>query len=158
PVIRTLADSNGHALDAEKGLGVVVPHRAQRAALQDAFPELSQLDPESGLPVLSAIDTVERFQGGERTGVLVSATESDPGYLLMAGEFLLDPRRLTVALSRAKRKLILVASRSVFSLFSPDEEVFANAQLWKDLLHRTCTVKLWEGDRIGRRVQVWGGP
>jgi superfamily I DNA and/or RNA helicase len=34
--------------------------------------------------------------------------------------FLLDPRRLTVALSRAKRKMVLVASLSVFSLFSPD--------------------------------------
>ncbi len=136
---------------------MVVPHRAQRAALQDAFPELSALDPVSGLPVRSAIDTVERFQGGERKAIVVSATESDPGYLLMAGEFLLDPRRLTVALSRAKEKMILVASRSVFSLFSPDEDVFANAQLWKNLLLRTCTVLLWEGERDGQRVAVWGG-
>ncbi len=157
PVIRILADPNGHALDAKTGLGVVVPHRAQRAALQDAFPELSLLDPKSGLPVLSAIDTVERFQGGERTVILVSATESDPGYLLMAGEFLLDPRRLTVALSRAKRKLILVASRSVFSLFSPDEETFRNALLWKNLLGNTCKKLLWEGTREGIPVAVWGG-
>jgi hypothetical protein len=157
PVIRTLADPKGYALDAEKGLGVVVPHRAQRAALQAAFPQLSLLDPESGLPVLSAIDTVERFQGGERTVILVSATESDPGYLLMAGEFLFDPRRLTVALSRAKRKLILVASRSVFSLFSPDEETFMNAMLWKNLLANTCVAPLWEGVRGGVPVAVWGG-
>jgi hypothetical protein len=39
------------------------------------------------------------------------ATESDWAYLLASCEFLLDPRRLTVALSRAKRKMILVASR-----------------------------------------------
>jgi superfamily I DNA and/or RNA helicase len=136
---------------------VVVPHRAQRAALQDAFPQLSLLGPESGLPVQSAIDTVERFQGGERTVILVSATESDPGYLLMAGEFLLDPRRLTVALSRATRKLILVASRSVFSLFSPDEETFMNAMLWKNLLANTCVAPLWEGEREGVPVAVWGG-
>ena len=44
------------------------------------------------------------------------------------------------------------------NLLSLDEEVFANSQLWKSLLSRTCTVKLWEGDRAGRRVQVWGGP
>ncbi len=157
PIIQALADPRRLGLDAEEGLGVVVPHRAQRAALQDAFPELSVLDPVSGLPVRSAIDTVERFQGGERMAIVVSATESDPGYLLMAGEFLLDPRRLTVALSRAKQKMILVASRSVFSLFSPDEEVFANAQLWKNLLLRTCTALLWEGERAGIRVQVWGG-
>jgi hypothetical protein len=157
PVIRTLSDGQGYGLDAEDGLGVVVPHRAQRAALRQVFPQLCVFDQTSGLAVRSAIDTVERFQGGERTVILVSATESDRAYLLESGEFLLDPRRLTVALSRAKRKLILVASESVFCLFSPDEETFANSLLWNNLLLRTCTALLWEGEREGKRVAVWGG-
>jgi hypothetical protein len=157
PVLRTLADPTKHGLDAVDGLGIVVPHRAQRAALRQSFPQLCILDPASGLPVRSAIDTVERFQGGERTVVLVSATESDRAYLLASCEFLLDPHRLTVALSRAKRKMILVAARSIFSLFSPDEEVFANSLLWKNLLLRTCSTLLWEGERGGKRVAVWGG-
>ena len=71
------------------------------------------LDPASGLPVQSAIDTVERFQGGERTVILVSATESDRAYLLASSAFLLDPRRLTVAVSRAKRKMILNTSHQL---------------------------------------------
>ncbi|QEL20755.1 P-loop NTPase family protein [Limnoglobus roseus] len=71
--------------------------------------------------------------------------------------FLLDPRRLTIAVSRAKRRMVLVASRSVFSLFSPDEETFANALLWKNLLSQTCTTELWSGERDGVRVEVWGG-
>jgi hypothetical protein len=157
PVLRALADKKKYGLDAAEGLGIVVPHRAQRAALQESFPELCILDAATGLPVRSAIDTVERFQGGERTVILVSATESDRAYLLASSEFLLDPRRLTVALSRAKRKMILVASRSIFSLFSPDEEVFVNALLWKNLLLRTCTALLWGGERGGRQVAVWGG-
>jgi hypothetical protein len=136
---------------------VVVPHRAQRAAPQAAYPELSVIDPATGRSGRSAVDTVERFQGGERTVVLVSATESDRAYLLASAGFLLDPRRLTVAVSRAKRKMVLVAARSVFALFSPDEETFENAQLWKNLLGRTCTTRLWAGQRDGRRVEVWGG-
>jgi hypothetical protein len=52
--------------------------------------------------------------------------------------------------------LILVAARSVFDLFSPDEETFANARLWKNLLRRTCTVSLWTGEREGVPVEVWG--
>ena len=156
PVIRVLADKEGYGYDADEGLGIVVPHRAQRAALQQAFPALCVIDATTGLAVRSAIDTVERFQGGERTVILVSATESDRAYLLASSEFLLDPRRLTVALSRAKRKMVLVASRSVFSLFSPDEDVFANAQLWKNLLLRTCTTRLWKGERQNKRVEVWG--
>jgi hypothetical protein len=157
PVLRALADPGKHGLGAEDGLGIVVPHRAQRAALQQSFPELCVLDPLSGMPVRSAIDTVERFQGGERTVILVSATESDRAYLLASSTFLLDPRRLTVAVSRAKKKMILVASRSIFSLFSPDEETFANSLIWKNLLLRTCPTALWEGERSGRRVAVWGG-
>jgi superfamily I DNA and/or RNA helicase len=157
PVLRALADKKKYGLDAVDGLGIVVPHRAQRAALQQSFPELCIIDAATGLPVKSAIDTVERFQGGERTVVVVSATESDRAYLLAASEFLLDPRRLTVALSRAKRKMILVASRSIFSFFSPDEETFDNALMWKNLLLRTCTTLLWEGRRDGKQVWVWGG-
>jgi superfamily I DNA and/or RNA helicase len=156
PVLRALADKKKYGLDAVDGLGIVVPHRAQRAALQQWFPELCIIDAATGLPARSAIDTVERFQGGKRTVILVSATESDRAYLMASSEFLLDPRRLTVALSRAKRKMILVASRSIFSLFSPDEETFANALMWKNLLLRTCTALLWEGERDGRRVAVWG--
>src|SRR5207249_5621276 len=119
------------------------------------FPELNVIDPLTGLPARSAVDTVERFQGGERTVVMVSATESDRGYLLVSAGFLLDPRRLTVAVSRAKRKMILVAARSVFSMFSPDEETFANALLWKNLLSRTCVNQLWKGSRDGIPVSVW---
>jgi superfamily I DNA and/or RNA helicase len=157
PMLRALADSKKYGLDSMQGLGIVVPHRAQRAALRQSFPELCIMDAVSGLPARSAIDTVERFQGGERQVMVVSATESDRAYLLMSSDFLLDPRRLTVALSRAKRKMILVASQSIFTLFSPDEEVFTNSLMWKNLLLRTCTALLWEGERIGKRVAVWGG-
>ncbi|NBO92481.1 MAG: DNA helicase [Planctomycetia bacterium] len=157
PILRTLADSTKYGLNPLDGLGVVVPHRAQRAALQQAFPELAVSDAETGLSIQSAVDTVERFQGGERKVVMVSATESDRGYLLASAGFLLDPRRLTVAVSRAKQKMILVASRSVFSLFSPDEDTFANALLWKNLLNRTCVYELWSGSCQGVAVTVWGG-
>jgi hypothetical protein len=58
PVLRVLADPARHGLGAEDGLGIVVPHRAERAALQQSFPELCVIDPTSGLPVRSAIDTV----------------------------------------------------------------------------------------------------
>jgi hypothetical protein len=41
-------------------------------------------------------------------------------------------------------------------VFNTDETTFANAQLWKNLLRRTCTVKLWDGERDGVHVEVWG--
>ncbi len=154
PLLAALHEAGYRVSD---GFGLVVPHRAQRANLQET---LRRMFPGEGDrdDVARAVDTVERFQGGERDAIIVSATESDPAYLLAAGKFLYDPRRLTVAMSRARDKMILIASRSVFELFSPDEETFANAQLWKDLLHRTCTVPLWAGEIAGRKVNVWGNP
>jgi hypothetical protein len=57
-----------------------------------------------------------------------------------------------VALNRAKRNMILVASRSIFTLFSPDAETFANARMLKNPLLRTRTVLLWEGEWAA----MWG--
>jgi superfamily I DNA and/or RNA helicase len=69
---------------------------------------------------------VERFQDGERAVIVVSATKSDREYLRIAGDFLLDPRLLTVAPSRATHTMALIASQLVFTLFSTDEETFTN--------------------------------
>ena len=64
----------------------------------------------------------------------VSATEDDRAYLPGSWEFL--PVPLTVALSRAKRKMILVPSESALGLFSPDDEASANSLLWEHLLRQ----------------------
>jgi hypothetical protein len=156
PVFAALTEAPLYGEDDRDGYGIVVPHRAQRSALKDVLDGLVRRFPNSPVTRIATVDTVERFQGDERAVIVVSATESDQEYLIASGKFLLDPRRLTVALSRAKQKLILVASRSVFDLFSADEATFANAQLWKNLLRRTCTVPLWNGTVQGHEVEVWG--
>lgn len=156
PVLTALADENLYGLNAIDGLGVVVPHRMQRMAIKTAFPFLQTRASQDSEEVQSAVDTVERFQGGERSVILVSATESDREYVMASSKFLLDPRRLTVAMSRAKEKMILVAARSVFSLFDADEEIFTNLQMWKNLLRRHCLERLWQGQRLGKGVEVWG--
>jgi hypothetical protein len=145
-------------IDPAKDVGVVVPHRSQRSALQERIPFLTSRDPLTGEVVRSAVDTVERFQGDERRVIVVSLTESDPTFIRSTSEFLLDPRRLTVALSRAKEKMIVIASRSVFELIATDETTFANAGLWKNFLKRTCTQLNWSGEIDGKHVDVWANP
>lgn len=156
PVFAALTEAPLYGEDPHDGYGIVVPHRAQRSVLKDVLDRLALRYPQSPVTQIATVDTVERFQGDERAVIVVSATESDQEYLIASGKFLLDPRRLTVALSRAKKKLVLVAARSVFELFSADETTFANAQLWKNLLRRTCTVPLWSGAFDGHQVEVWG--
>ena len=43
-----------------------------------------------------------------------------------------------------------------FRLFLTDEEQFANLQLGRNLLLRSCRETLWEGEIERRRVQVCG--
>ncbi len=145
PLINALTDPMGYNLSSQTGLGVVVPHRAQRGLLRSEFPGLA-----------TAIDTVERYQGGEREVILVGVTESDPAYIKASGEFLLNPHRAVVALSRATKKTVVVASRSVFTLHTLDDELFEAACLWKNLRRVACPHRLWQGEVEGQKVTVWG--
>ncbi len=153
PLLRALADH--HGLEARHGFGVVVPHRAQRLALRQAYPQLGILD-DAGQVTIAAVDTVERYQGDEREVIVISATESDPDFVQASATFLLDPRRLTVALSRAKKKLVLIASRTIFEYVSTDDTGFENAQIWKNLLRRACRERLYEADIDGHEVAIYG--
>ena len=134
-------------LDGTDGVGVVVPHRAQKSLFRTSFPALASLD---------AIDTVERFQGGERDLIIVSATASDPDYVLAEADFLLNLNRLNVALSRPRKKLIVVASQSVTRLLLSDLDVFDNAVIWKRLYFEYANRILWRGVFHGVPVIVRG--
>ncbi len=145
PIIEVCTGQLG--LGGKEGIGVVVPHRAQKALLRERFPQLADEN---------AIDTVERFQGDEREVIIVSATASDPDYVLAEAEFLLNPNRLNVALSRPRKKLIVVASSVVFKFLSSDLEIFDQATLWKRLLTQCADELLWSGPYAGTTVRVFG--
>jgi hypothetical protein len=130
-------------LSAEDGLGIVVPHRAQKFLLRERLPAYAQ-----------AIDTVERFQGGERDLIIVSATVSDREFAAAESDFLLEPRRFTVAVSRPKRKVIVIASRTVFDLVPADLDDYERGSLWKHLRHEAERCVLWQGKVEGHDVYI----
>jgi superfamily I DNA and/or RNA helicase len=101
-----------------------------------------------------AVDTVERFQGGERGLIIVSATVSDLAYAQSESDFLLEPRRLTVAVSRPKRKLIVLASHTVFGLIPADLDDYERSALWKHLRHECQGQTLWTGEFGGYALRV----
>ena len=139
-IVRVARDQLGY--DAAHGVGIVVPHGAQRALLRSKLPEIAD-----------AVDTVERFQGGERELIVVSGTVSDRDYARSESSFLLEPRRLTVAISRPKRKLIVLASRAIFDLIPGDLDEYERGALWKHM-RRECSHTLWEGRVSGHAVRV----
>lgn len=88
-------------------VGVVVPFRRQARLLRKhLFRHLRQPLASYGL----IADTVERMQGQEREVVIVSFAASDPMFVARVGGFLFQAQRLNVAATRARTKVILVAS------------------------------------------------
>lgn len=125
------------ALAPETSAGVVTPHNAQRGLLTTIVDDAVE------------IDTVERYQGGERDAIIVSTTASDPDFLSSEQDFILNPNRLNVALSRMKQKLVIIASKSVFELIPPEVEKYERARLWKALYRHfdvVDTSPAWAGD------------
>ncbi len=106
---------------AEQDIGIIAPYRAQvaniRRYLLNSTPEEGWHGLASNSPL--SVDTVDRFQGGERMVIIMSfATNSEPAIESQRREFLVNPNRLNVALTRAQRKLILVGSLSALKPLS----------------------------------------
>ncbi|WP_376795963.1 AAA domain-containing protein [Thermogemmatispora sp.] len=90
-------------------IGIIAPYRAQVANLRRHLVWKQYGAPHPAL----TIDTVDRFQGGERTVIIISfATTQAPPADSLLYQFLTDAHRLNVALTRAQRKLILVGHAS----------------------------------------------
>jgi uncharacterized protein len=98
--------------------GVVVPFRAQRRDV------IGFISPDA------AVDTVERFQGGERDLMILSMTASDRGYISQISEFLLEPNRFNVGASRMKQKVVIIASSGLFEESSDDIDTFEEQKAW----------------------------
>ena len=90
-------------------IGVIAPFRAQVSAIRQRLERLFLEGASNDARVI--VDTVDRFQGGERRVMLLSfggrAVSQTRGLA-----FLADPNRLNVALTRAQRKLILLGERA----------------------------------------------
>ena len=96
---------------AEEDIGIIAPFRAQVANLRRYLFSDDATSGWRGLSLASplTVDTVDRFQGGERKVIIISfATTSTPAASSQLRDFLTNPNRLNVALTRAQRKLILV--------------------------------------------------
>jgi ATP-dependent RNA/DNA helicase IGHMBP2 len=92
-------------------IGVIAPYSAQVTYLKDKLNDLENIQ----------VSTVDGFQGQEKDIILISCVRSNA-----EGEigFLKDMRRLNVALTRARKKLIVVG----------DSATLASNKFYKDLI------------------------
>ncbi|MBV9690070.1 MAG: AAA family ATPase [Ktedonobacteraceae bacterium] len=93
----------------EEEIGIIAPYRAQVANIRHHLCATHGDGVEGAINRTPTVDTVDRFQGGERLVIIMSfATSVEPGPDSQRHAFLTNPNRLNVALTRAQRKLILV--------------------------------------------------
>jgi hypothetical protein len=107
-----------------EGIGVITPHNAQKGLLKNILSEGCEN---------ARIDTVERYQGGEADFIIISSTVSDPDYVRSESDFLLNLNRINVAISRMKKKLVVIASRSIFEFMPQDAKDYDKALLWRGI-------------------------
>ena len=88
-------------------IAVITPFRKQVRLLR------SKVHEEIKTKNLPLIDTVERLQGQDVDCIILSFASSDKNYIDTIRSFLFNPNRLNVMISRAKTKVVIIASETV---------------------------------------------
>ena len=93
-------------LKGVRNIGIISPYKAQVSLLQEALKTGLAADQISGI---ISINTVDSFQGQERDIIYISLVRSNE-----KGEigFLSDIRRMNVAMTRARKKLVIIGDTS----------------------------------------------
>ncbi|MCC6619923.1 MAG: hypothetical protein IT385_01630 [Deltaproteobacteria bacterium] len=94
-------------LQARREVGVISFYGAQLKALRDELTEARRLAPDAFVGIDLRTNTVDRFQGMEKSIIVASLVRSTKGHL---GEFVREYQRINVGLSRAQRLLVIVGA------------------------------------------------
>jgi ATP-dependent RNA/DNA helicase IGHMBP2 len=89
-------------LDEKLEIGVTAPYRAQTKLLTERFEGFENLQ---AIKDQVTIDTVDAFQGRERDIIYISLVRSNSEGVI---GFLADERRMNVAMTRAKMRLVMI--------------------------------------------------
>lgn len=121
---------------AKKGpfpnIGVIAPYKQQIRVLTEQIAHVPALQPYLSF---IAINTVDSFQGQERDVIYISMTRSNTDGII---GFLADIRRMNVAMTRARKKLVIVG----------DSATLAQSAFYADFIEyaekRDAYVSAWE--------------
>lgn len=102
-MVKALLDEGNDPAD----IAVITPYRKQVRLIRSmANKRISKDD-------CPLIDTVERLQGQDVKCISLSFASSDENYIREVKEFLFNPNRLNVMISRAKTKVVIYGSKTI---------------------------------------------
>jgi superfamily I DNA and/or RNA helicase len=88
------------------------------------------------------VDTVERFQGGERHTIIVTFGVADVDVIGGEEAFLMQLERTNVAISRAMAKCIVVMPDALAAHIPEDKRALATAYALKDYVEEFCNCRV----------------
>jgi len=120
----------------DRAIGIVTPHKAQKALVVRALLKLfPSADPQK---VYDCVDTVERFQGGERQTIIVSFGVGDTDIIEGEEAFLLQMERTNVAVSRAMAKCIVLMPKALAYHLPSDPKAAEASVAIKSYIEEFC--------------------
>ena len=118
-----VTELNAHyALDSFPSIGIIAPYKQQILVIKEQLEHVPELSPYLHR---ITVNTVDSFQGQERDIIYISMTRSNS-----EGEigFLSDIRRMNVAMTRAKMKLIVIGDSATLAQFKFYEKFVTYSQ------------------------------
>jgi DNA replication ATP-dependent helicase Dna2 len=126
-------------------IGVVVPYRAQSRLIRTL---LRRTISDETIWSRIVVDTVERMQGQEREVVLISFATASPAFATQMSDFLFQPQRLNVAVTRPRTKLILIGSHHMLDSNQYDEAHSEAFDLMRSLIDNCLIITLPDGSLV----------
>jgi superfamily I DNA and/or RNA helicase len=135
---RILIENGGYQGDVDfwiERLSIVTPHRAQIATIRNLLVDAA------GMPVDPPpfVDTVNRVQSQERDLIIASYTVADRDFVRTEEEFILDPRRFNVTLTRARSKFVMLVSDALIQHLPSDAQVARDAAHLQLFVENYCS-------------------
>ena len=123
-----------------KCIGIVTPHRAQRALVVRELRAIFPGDPPDQID--SAVDTVEKFQGGQRHTIIVTFGVGDADVIIGEEAFLMQLERTNVAISRAMAKCLVIMPMTLAGHVPQDKKALETAHAIKDYVDEFCNKEI----------------
>lgn len=121
-------------------IGIVTPHRAQRALVVRELRSIFPSDPPNLID--SAVDTVEKFQGGQRHTIVVTFGVGDADVIMGEEAFLMQLERTNVAISRAMAKCLVVMPMTLAGHVPQDKKALETGHAIKDYVDEFCNQEI----------------
>lgn len=119
-------------------VGIVTPHKAQQSIVINGLQALFRPLGHDAAMIRAAVDTVERFQGQERDVMLATYAVGDPDTITDEEEFLHNLNRFNVMTSRARAKLVVIASHELVRHLSDDIKIVRGSRMLKHFAEAHC--------------------